>query len=175
MWGDTRGVSSVIATVLLVAVVVVIASVVGTYALGLGDGQAAAPPVTVSHTTVPDGGEQTIAVTLDAGEAVETDKLYVIASKDIDIGGAPGSSTPADEGSASSLEKFTEAPPGDPPQVGIGDTWEAGETIYLDPVGSVDGVTVKIYWNTEAVEGVNPGNVEGEDAYKIAEFTVDTD
>lgn len=28
------------------------------------------------------GPEQTIAVILEAGEAVETDKLYVIASKD---------------------------------------------------------------------------------------------
>jgi len=175
VWGDTRGVSSVVATVLLVAVVVVIAAVVGTYALELGDEQAASPPVTVSHTTVPDGSEETIAVTLSAGEAVETDKLYVIASADVDIGGAPGSTTPADESYASGLEKFTESSGGNPPQIGIGDTWEAGETIYLDPVGSVDGVTVSIYWNTEPVEGVNPGSVEGDDAYKIAEFTVNTD
>jgi len=40
------------------------------------------------------------------------------------------------------------------------------------PEGSVDGVTVSIYWNTRPVEGINPGTVKGNDAYLIAEFRV---
>jgi hypothetical protein len=156
----------------MIAVVVILGSAVGAFVFGFGDQQTPAPSVSVSHQTVADGSERTIAVSLEAGDAVETDKLYVIASKDVDIGGAPGTSTPANENFASSLEKFTESSGSSPPQVGIGDTWEAGETIYLDPVGAADGVTVAIYWNTDSVEGVNPGTVSGEDSYKIAEFTV---
>lgn len=172
MKSDSRGVSSVVAVVLMVAVVVILGSAVGAFVFGLGDQQTPAPSISVSHQTVVDGSERTIAVTLEAGDAVQTDKLYVIASKDIDIGGPPGSSTAANEGFASNLEKFTESSGSNPPQVGIGDTWEAGETIYLDPIGSADGVTVGIYWNTDPVDGVNPGTVSGEDSYKIAEFTV---
>lgn len=175
MQADTRGVSSVVAVVLMVAVVVILGSAVGGFVFGLGDQQTSAPSVGVSHQTVVDGTEQTIAVTLEAGNAVETNKLYVIASKDIDIGGAPGTSTPANQDFASSLEKFTESSGSNSPQVGIGDTWEAGETIYLDPVGAADGVTVAIYWNTDPVKGVNPGTVSGQDSYKIAEFTVGVD
>lgn len=171
-----RGVSSVIATVMMVALVVILSSVVALFGLGFGGSQqAVAPQISVSDTTVPDGGELSIAVTLQGGSAVATDRLYVIGSTDLDIGGAPGSASPANDAYASSLEKFTESSGANPPQVGIGDTWDSGETIYLDPVGSVDGVTVGIYWNTKPVTGVNPGSVEGEDSYKIAEFTVRTD
>lgn len=34
-------------------------------------------------------------------------------------------------------------------------------------------MTVRLYWNTAPVEGINPGSVEGENSYLIAEFTVD--
>jgi hypothetical protein len=33
-------------------------------------------------------------------------------------------------------------------------------------------VTVELYWNTQPVEGINPGTVTGDDAYLIAEFRV---
>jgi hypothetical protein len=48
---------------------------------------------------------------------------------------------------------------------------DAGETVYLNPVGSAEGVTVRIHWNTDPVTGANPGAVEGDISYKIAEFT----
>jgi len=154
----------------MVSVVVIIGTLVASFAYGFSDStQADAPRISVSYETVDAGSEQTVAVTLEAGEAVRTDNLYVVASKDIDIGGSP---VIAQESNASGLEKFTESSGSNPPQVGIGDTWEAGETVYLDPVGSAEGVTIGIYWNTQSVEGVNPGSVEGQDAYKIAEFTV---
>ena len=54
-----------------------------------------APQISVSHGLVDDGSEQTVAVTLEGGNAVATDQLYVAGSKPLDIGGAPGSGTPA--------------------------------------------------------------------------------
>ncbi len=160
----------------MVSVVVILASLVSVFVFDLGPGgQPPAPQISVSHELVDDGsgtGDQSIAVTLESGESVATDQLYVGGSKDLDIGGAPGSGDEAaKERFASSLETFTESSDGSP-QVAIGDTWDSGETIYLDPVGDAEGVTVRIYWNTEPVEGVNPGTVKGEDSYKIAEFTV---
>lgn len=169
---NERGVSSVLATIMMVAIVVTLASTTAVFALGIGSFAPAAPQASVSHELVDDGGKRTIAVTLESGNAVRTDRLYVGGSTDLDVGGAPASSTPAQEAHASSLEKFTESAGGNPPQVGIGDTWDAGETIYLDPVGSVDGVTVTIYWNTEPVEGINPGSVEGEHSSELVQFTV---
>jgi flagellin-like protein len=171
--GSRRGDAPVVGVLLLVAVVVVLAATTSGYVLSDADGvPPPAPRISVSHETVADGTERTVAVTLTAGDAVRTDRLYVEGSKPIDVGGAPGSATPADETYASSRETLVESPGDDPPQVGIGETWDAGETVYLDPVGSVEALTVRIYWNTRPVEGINPGTVTGDDAYEIAAFTV---
>ncbi|MCY4732070.1 type IV pilin N-terminal domain-containing protein [Natronomonas gomsonensis] len=174
--GGLRGASTVTGTILMVAVVVILSSVVGAFVFGLGPSPSPpAPQASISHAILDDAGpddDDIIAVTLESGTAIETENLYVIGSKKLDIGGAPDSSKPANDDHASEREKFTEAASGDP-QVGIGETWDSGETVYLDPEGhSADGVTVKIYWTTRPVEGYNPGTVEGEDSYKIAEFTV---
>jgi len=173
MTGGERGVSPVIGVVLLVSITVILASVVSMLALGLGDQeQAAAPKISISHELVDDGSEQTVAITLESGEAVRTEHLYLTGSVELDIGSAPGTSTAADETHASPREKFTESSGGNPPQVGIGDTWDAGETVYVDPVGSAEGETVRIYWSAKEVQGVNPGTVTDADAYRIEELTV---
>ena len=171
--GGQRGVSPVIGVVLLVAIVVVLAATVGVLAFNMKDTrQDPAPKVTVSYELVDDGAEKTIAITLDTGEAVETEQLYVQGSKDIDIGG-PSSGVAADESYASDREKFTESSSGNP-QVDIGDTWEAGETVYVDPVGDTEGTTIRIYWSARTVQGVNPGTVANDTSYRIAEFTVES-
>ncbi len=172
---ESRGVSAVIGLVLLVAVVVVLSATVTGYVLSDGgDVPPPSPRISVSHTTVDDGGDATVAVTLEGGDAVRTNQLYVIGSKPLDIGGPPGNSQSANDTYASERENFIESSGGRPPQVGIGETWEAGETIYLDPEGEADGVTIRIYWNTEPIQDVNPGTVTGDDSYQLAKFTVST-
>ncbi len=161
--------TSVLGTILLVAVVVVLAATVTVFALDLGESaQPTAPTIQVSQELVPDGSEQTVAITLEAGEAVPTNQLSVVGSTDVDVGGAPGSSTPANDAFASSRENLTESSGGNPPQVGIGDTWEAGETVYVDPVGAAADVTIGIYWHSQPIDGINPGDPRGEHSYKIA-------
>jgi hypothetical protein len=163
--------TSVLGTILLVAVVVVLAATMTVFVLDLGEStQPVAPGVQVTTDLVEDGNEWTVAVTLVGGEAVRTNRLSVAGSKPLDIGGPPTSSTPADEQWASDRENFIESSGGNPPQVGIGETWEAGETVYLDPTGAVEDTTIGIYWNTQPVSGINPGSVEGEHSYKIAEI-----
>jgi flagellin-like protein len=169
--GERRGVAPVIAVALLVALAVILATTVSAFVLTQeSDVPPPAPQISVSHELVSDRSERTIAVTLEGGDAVATDRLYITGSKDLDIGAAPGEPGAANEEWASSRETFVEAPADDPPQVGIGDQWESGETIYLDPVDGAEGVTVSIYWNTRPIEGINPGTVTGDDAYLIAEF-----
>lgn len=175
MTREDRGASSAIGVILMIGVVVILSASVTGYFWGVAEEQTPAPQISVSNSLVEDGDERTIAVTFDAGSAVRTDRLYVIGSKDIDIGGAPGSGAAAADPYSSAREKFTESSGSNPPQVGIGETWDAGETVYFDPDGSVEGVTIAIYWNTKPVAGVNPGTVEGSQAYKIAEFTVESD
>jgi len=171
--GAGRGVAPVIAVTLLVAFAVILATTVSAFVLTENpDLPPAAPQISVSHQLVPDGSEQTVAVTLEGGDAFDTDQLYVTGSKPLDIGGAPGNGTPADDAYASDRENFVEAAGDSPPQVGIGEQWQAGETVYLDPEGTAEGVTISIYWNTQPVEGVNPGTVTGDDAYLIAQFRV---
>lgn len=59
---DTRGVSPVIGVVLMVAVVVILAAIVGAGVLGLGDPEERAPQVSLDVTVYDDGS--------DAGEVV---------------------------------------------------------------------------------------------------------
>ena len=76
-----RGVAPVIAVLLLVALVLVLGTTVSAFVLT--NGTDVPPPalgISVSHTTVPDGGERTVAVTSESGNAVAIGSLYVIGS-----------------------------------------------------------------------------------------------
>ncbi len=169
---EYRGMTSVVGIILLVAVTVIVAGTVTVFVFDLGSGlQPKAPYVETSHELVEDGSEQTIAITLEAGDTVDVDRLYVAGSKPVDIGGAPGSGRAADDAHASPIENFTETP-GGTPQVAIGNTWDAGETVYVDPQGSVDGVTVSIYWISGSVQNYNPGEPDGDDSYRLTTMTI---
>ncbi|MBB6646894.1 type IV pilin [Halobellus sp. MBLA0160] len=155
----------------MIAVAVVLGATITAYTADLtSDTQPTAPAIEASDDPVAalDDGERAVVITLTAGDAVRTSHLYVVGSKPLDVGGRPGeSSTPANDEYASRREKFTESSGDNPPQVGIGDTWEAGETVYVDPERSVDGVTISIYWTSDPVEGINPGTPRGDAAYEL--------
>jgi len=167
----SRAVTPVISTILLVAIAVILAATVSVFALGFTDDVSAERPVvSVSYDLVPDGGEQTIAITNTQGDPVEAAHLTVVGSTDVDVGGPPGTGGggEATERFASPRERFDEG--GD--QVGVGDAWEAGETVHVDPVGSVEDVTVRFVWSEQPVTGVNPGSPEGKTTHVIAKVTV---
>lgn len=175
---NSRAVSPVVSTILVIAIVVVLATTISTFVLDLGSRtQAESPIIEVSDELVDavDDGEKAVAITLLAGDAVQTDHLYISGSKPLDIGGEPGnSSTPANDAYASTRETFTESSGDNPPQVGIGETWEAGETVYVDPAGRVDDTTISIYWTSQPVEGVNPGTPTGDAAYKLLTLEIES-
>ncbi|GGN17826.1 hypothetical protein GCM10009021_18350 [Halarchaeum nitratireducens] len=144
-----------------------------------GETQAKAPTVSVDHriTNSTGGtdydtstdGDNLVAVTLESGGPLEIDQLYVTASKEIDIGSAedPGRAYESEE-SLSDREAFTEGTDG--PQIGIGETWQAGETIYLNPEGNATDTDVSIYWTSKSLRAQEAGEVSPGDSYEIASF-----
>lgn len=169
----SRGASSVVGIILIVGVTVIIGGTVTVFVLGLTDDtRSGGPTLSTTYSLVEDDGEQTIAVTHVGGDNPLAENLYVTASKPIDIGGPPDApeNTNANESFASPRERFLEGTSG--PQVEVGERWEAGETVYLDPVGSVEDVTVQIAWSRQPVEGRNPGTPQGQDSFVVVEFTV---
>lgn len=89
--GD-RGVSPVIGVILMVAIVVVLAAVVATFALGFGDDTQANPPSfggTVRYNQSTDGIGQSITIDRKAGDDIPVSKLSVdvIGAEVVDSGG----------------------------------------------------------------------------------------
>lgn len=68
-----RAVSPVIGVVLMVAVVVILAAVIGAFVLGLGGSQSTAPQAVFSY----DAGAGTL--TMEGGEAISTSAISVFA------------------------------------------------------------------------------------------------
>lgn len=67
--GDDRAVSPVIGVVLMVAVVVILAAVIGAFVLGLGGNQQAAQQASFSYS----GG----TLTMESGESIDAGTVYV--------------------------------------------------------------------------------------------------
>ncbi|WP_435076697.1 type IV pilin [Halococcus sp. AFM35] len=70
---DKRGVSPVIGVVLMVAVVVILAAVIGAFVLGLGGNQQTTPQASFSYDA--DSG----TLTMEAGDAINTSQVTVYA------------------------------------------------------------------------------------------------
>ena len=90
--GDDRAVSPVIGVVLMIAVVVILAAVVGAFATGVFGGQTDAPQAAFSYS---DGN-----VTMDSGENIPADQLTVEGGNTLSSSDAPwsaGDSVPASD------------------------------------------------------------------------------
>jgi flagellin-like protein len=122
--GGGRGQSEVIGTILAVAVVVVLAAVIGQFVFGLdiiqNREQAVGPQVSFD-TTVQDNGD--LVIEHQSGNAVETDTLRVVGSE---------SPTPFSDSSG-----FWD---------GVEPEWTASESITIPDSDLSPGETVRIVW-----------------------------
>jgi flagellin-like protein len=130
---EDRAVSPVIGVILMVAITVILAAVIGTFVLGLGDQVSeSAPQAQFSFDFSTTGGTDIINVTHDGGDAVTADQLTV------NVAGSDAWSEGSVQGSWANT----------------GATWSsdvsAGDTLDLaDSSGSVnDGDTVRIIWSS---------------------------
>jgi len=76
--GDDDAVSPVIGVILMFAITVILAAVIGTFVLGLGDQVSDSAPQASFNFDFADGGEVTI--THDGGDAIEDSSLDIIIS-----------------------------------------------------------------------------------------------
>lgn len=127
-----RAASSVVAVVLMVAVTVVLAAVVGSFVLGLGSSldQRTSPSATfeINETDLPDSPPNNATITHRTGDDITTERLTVTG--DIENSGA----------SVSNLAS-----------TGLGDgTMSAGDSIEVSP--SEDSGTIRVVWSSQEGE-----------------------
>lgn len=74
---NSRAVSPVIGVILMVAITVILAAVIGAFVLGLGDQvQQTSPSASFSFDW--DSGEPELTITHEGGQSIPTDQLYVV-------------------------------------------------------------------------------------------------
>ncbi|ELZ88554.1 type IV pilin [Haloferax sulfurifontis] len=123
---ESRAVSPVIGVILMVAITVILAAVIGTFVLGLGDQVGdTAPQASFSFDY---DGAQEITITHESGDSIASDQLSVVIPSDL--------STPV-------ISKND----------GSDDNMNAGETIVVElDTGETldDGDEVRLVWTSES-------------------------
>jgi len=113
---DDRGVSPVIGVILMVAITVILAAVIGTFVLGLGDSLEQAPQAQLDAEY--DSTNDEVDISHNGGDSIpEADLLVVVGSAEYD----DDSGTGAGAFSISSGTEFS-----------VGDTLTASETLSSD-------------------------------------------
>ena len=125
---DREAVSPVIGVILMVAITVILAAVIGTFVLGLGDQVGETAP-NANWQTEFDNETNMVTFTHNGGDQVDPDELTVSPEDDIEAGGAgadgdgtvtvPGPITAGDEIEVEVVE-------GDDGTINL--VWESGDT-----------------------------------------------
>jgi flagellin-like protein len=144
--GEKRAVSPVIGVILMVAITVVLAAVIGTFVLGLGDQVSESAPQ--AQFSFEFNGSTGLNVTHEGGDAVRADELNVSSSVSIGI-----SSDGATYGDPNGVGALDDA---DPTSAGLtetnafasGTTVDAGTTIYVATSETFVGKTVRVVWSS---------------------------
>ena len=94
LFKDDDAVSPVIGVILMVAITVILAAVIASFVLGLGDSQETAPNVSFEFDY--NASNNQLDVTKSGGDAVESENLYIRGSNANPTGTWPGTSSPYD-------------------------------------------------------------------------------
>ena len=98
---DSRAVSPVIGVILMVAITVILAAVIGTFVLGLGDSVESAPQASFNFDYDDTSGSEQVTIRHRGGDNIDTSKLEVrVNGASIDEASAEyedGSSTLSDQ------------------------------------------------------------------------------
>jgi len=123
---DDRAVSPVIGVILMVAITVILAAVIGTFVLGLGDQvQSTTPQASFGFETVND--KKHVEITHETGDSIAKSTLTVSATAEID--GASANSAPWDDLDSGSSDDSVSA--GDRANVTANGADWGGETIRV--------------------------------------------
>jgi len=94
LFDDDRAVSPVIGVILMVAITVILAAVIGTFVLGLGDQvQSTTPQASFGFDTA--SGQEEVTITHETGDTIDAANLKVSATDNFDdsAGGFTGESS----------------------------------------------------------------------------------
>ncbi|WP_318569924.1 type IV pilin N-terminal domain-containing protein [Salinigranum marinum] len=133
-----RAVSPVIGVILMVAITVILAAVIGTFVLGLGDQVSESAPQ--AQFTFDYDGDSKINITHDGGDAIDAGTLSITSGINVNVSSTGSSYTP-DPAASTTVELEGNG-------FSSGDTINAGTTIYVKGDGSFDGETVRIVWSS---------------------------
>jgi flagellin-like protein len=141
--GDDRAVSPVIGVILMVAITVILAAVIGTFVLGLGENvQSTAPSASFAFDY--DGGTS-VTITHESGDVVSANLVSVVGDVDYSstssLTDADGDSTSDEWGSSS-------------------DTISAGDSKTIT-TSTASSPTIRVVWNSES----------GDNSATLGEFT----
>jgi FlaG/FlaF family flagellin (archaellin) len=122
----------------MVAITVILAAVIGTFVLGLGDQVSESAPQ--AQFTFDFDGDDDVNITHDGGDAIEAGDLNITTGTAIDINDDPTTSYTAVGANSVALDAAN--------GFGSGDTISAGTTIYVRATGSFGGETVRVVWSS---------------------------
>jgi flagellin-like protein len=128
---EEEAVSPVIGVILMVAITVILAAVIGTFVLGLGGGiDNNAPSMSFDFNY----GTDSLQVTFEAGNPVDAERLALVVT-----------GTPGNDGTYEFADDF-----GESGQFGAGSsvTFEDGEA-GLTSAPDLDAATVKVIWTSQ--------------------------
>jgi len=91
LFADDDAVSPVIGVILMVAITVILAAVIASFVLGLGDQNNPAPTADFNFDYNTDPGTPELTITHGDGDALDPNNLYVRGQELVSGGGNPGS------------------------------------------------------------------------------------
>ncbi|WP_410766795.1 type IV pilin [Haloferax sp. DFSO60] len=134
---DDDAVSPVIGVILMVAITVILAAVIGTFVLGLGDQvSTTAPQASFSFDYVDGASTDNLTVTHDSGTAINSDNLNLTSGTSFEVisGGVP-------VGASNQSKSFTD--------MGVSGDVTAGTSVQVGN-SSFNSATVRIVWTDES-------------------------
>jgi flagellin-like protein len=149
LFEDDGAVSPVIGVILMVAITVILAAVIGTFVLGLGQNvQTASPTASISFDQIGDAGSAEVKISHDGGDPLSESRIDIQAPNGFaDTGTMPVNRWGGTSGDGS-------------------DQITAGETVTVkedDGSGYDADDTIKVVWTAEG----------GESSNVLGEFTVE--
>jgi FlaG/FlaF family flagellin (archaellin) len=124
----------------MVAITVILAAVIGTFVLGLGDQVSESAPQ--AQFTFEYDGAQSVSITHDGGDSIDAGELSISSGVEVNVSdtGTAGSYSP-DPADSTSIA-LTDGPFSD------GDTISAGTTIYVKGESSFSGEEIRVLWSS---------------------------
>jgi flagellin-like protein len=152
---DDDAVSPVIGVILMVAITVILAAVIGTFVLGLGDQVQSTSPQASFAFDYTDGTADSLEIVHDGGDSISEDRLTVV------ISGATGGGTP------SATWALTDVGVTDGSDVSAGTVLDVSDANVNGGNSDLDlsGASVRVVWSSgDGSSSATLGSWEGPDA-----------